>query len=1034
MATVKLRILGECVIEVGERRIGPEAPQLFALLLYLGMASGRAVHKTELFELLFPGARDGGRASHNLRQLLYRLRGMGVDIALDGEQLRLTSSEVSSNLADFALMPRKERLHVGSSKLTLLPCYEPRISPQLTDWVESLRSQMTLTLRSVLREDFRSYQRECDWESVVTGGNSLLSLDDSSQEAVSGIAEALLMLGRKLEALDVIDNFLADCDPSSVHALRQLRGRIARAKQTIRPLQSSFHGRAAEMRSLSRQWSSVLESLPQVAVIVGPPGIGKTRLSKEFSAYVSLHSGQTLTYRCDASDNTRPHSLFKQLLPQLRSLRGSLGASPALQHHLARLLDDESTPTTMEPAALEATRRELQLALIDLLDAVASETNLLLVIDDAQFLDLASRAVLEAITDRQRQIAIMLYCAYRGIELEGSQLLKAETQVLLLAPLTHDQSIAVLHELLPQRSADHAFLETCVAQAHGNPYYLHAIAQSRVDSDAEWDRPFDIRTFAASSYFSLTSDARTLFESSVLLGRFANLQRVRAIACLDGPPLLAALRILEDQGLLVFAQGELRCAHALLEDATRALIPSAVAAALHERIASYLENDASLQGYSPAITAAAAESWLAAGDAAAASRLLQHCAAHAARLGEPSVAASTLVRVPLQLLPVAERVSLLHHIVEYAEIAGNRELVCASLRDLLNASHELSSPAGTLQELEFRIIEADLLRGSQPVESLPPLTTLLANSAAPLANRARAGIRLLIAADMILDSSLAKSTITLLTPVLSELGRDDPLRLRAELIYETVFGDQRRALSLSVALLASHQTPSLTQATVNARRNVAFALSRMGLRSRANPVLTADYRFMAAHHVSSEAAYSALLLADHSLADGCTETASRWIDKAGTLVNKEPGYQSLQASYLTAVASVAVEEGRFEDAESVIAEAYEQFPAEGFQRFRSVVLAIRIKVQLARGLSALSFSDLEELQALYALGGHLGAQDSIVEALWLSEYAQGDAYQASVLLIEYLCERRRELGPPEASLRATTGADRAWSAWDALKS
>ena len=40
MAMVKLRILGECVIEVGDRCIGPESPQLFAFLLYLGSEAG----------------------------------------------------------------------------------------------------------------------------------------------------------------------------------------------------------------------------------------------------------------------------------------------------------------------------------------------------------------------------------------------------------------------------------------------------------------------------------------------------------------------------------------------------------------------------------------------------------------------------------------------------------------------------------------------------------------------------------------------------------------------------------------------------------------------------------------------------------------------------------------------------------------------------------------------------------------------------------------------------------------------------------
>src|SRR5678816_3772954 len=103
-----------------------------------------------------------------------------------------------------------------------------------------------------------------------------------------------------------------------------------------------------------------------------------------------------------------PHSLFKFLLPTLRSLRGSLGADPALRPHLDRLTGDDCAESPMEPAFVESVKSELQLALVDLVAAVASEQALLLAIDDAQYLDLASRSVLGALYRHRDGMPLML--------------------------------------------------------------------------------------------------------------------------------------------------------------------------------------------------------------------------------------------------------------------------------------------------------------------------------------------------------------------------------------------------------------------------------------------------------------------------------------------------------------------------------------------------------------------------------------------------------------------------------------------------
>src|SRR5438270_12780360 len=90
---VYLHTLGDALIKVGEKEIRPTAPLVFAALLYLGMERGRRVPRTALQELLFPDA-DERSGAHSLRQLLYKLRQLGVSIEADGSTVSLPADSV----------------------------------------------------------------------------------------------------------------------------------------------------------------------------------------------------------------------------------------------------------------------------------------------------------------------------------------------------------------------------------------------------------------------------------------------------------------------------------------------------------------------------------------------------------------------------------------------------------------------------------------------------------------------------------------------------------------------------------------------------------------------------------------------------------------------------------------------------------------------------------------------------------------------------------------------------------------------------
>ena len=78
MSHIRLCIIGDCLIEVDGAQITPSASHLFGLLLILAIENKRWLSRREIQDLLFVESATTERASHSLRQLLYRIRQMAV--------------------------------------------------------------------------------------------------------------------------------------------------------------------------------------------------------------------------------------------------------------------------------------------------------------------------------------------------------------------------------------------------------------------------------------------------------------------------------------------------------------------------------------------------------------------------------------------------------------------------------------------------------------------------------------------------------------------------------------------------------------------------------------------------------------------------------------------------------------------------------------------------------------------------------------------------------------------------------------------
>jgi DNA-binding SARP family transcriptional activator/tetratricopeptide (TPR) repeat protein len=1022
---IRLSLLGDSAIYIGDLALRPSASHLFALLLLLTQAPADGSSRSELQELLFSPT-EAGTAPHRLRQLLYHLRRLGV-IQREGPggAILLANPIVESVTPD-----RRSSGDGDFRPPRALPHYHPPLPPPFLAWLEQTRDRIEQRAKAQLIRQLREAQSRQDWSTAARIADMVLLTDPLNEEVAAAGAEAHAMLGRRDEALEMADRFVRelDGDQAAAAAMRRLRARIARTALSHRA--GTLRGREECLAMLAEQWEHSAAGGGRLALIVGPPGMGKTRVAEAFSAKIRLGGARVIHYLCDRQASQHPLALFSAILPELQSLRGSLGIAP--EHHAAleRLTPSRDTPRADLPGmvAIEARRAELQRALLDLLDAISVEQRLLIVVDDAHLLDDASCEVLRSVADRDNRAAVLVAAFARPRSDGPSRFSLARRAASYLLPRLSDEDCReLLLELRSGSPLSDEQLRWALSQAQGNPFYLYALANLSPDKGT---LPGHVRSLAMCTYFALTPLARTVLESCLLLDTLATLPRVGRVAGIEEPALVGALRELEELDLVHFEGITLRGPHAILDEALRQLIPGSVSALLHTRIAGTLAEEFVAGGYSPSLAWAAVQSWLSAGNPRAAVELARRCAREAATLGEPQAGAELLSRIPRTALPPEDRRGLLDDLFDLAQAGNCQSLVLEALRERMEMAEKLNEGAQIRATLTLLAISNAIQDCGDPRDEADRLQEMLRDRRLSPATRAMAGKRLIALADVQFDQPLATDTYAHLLDDDEPAFADDSSFLSACMIYHTTFGDTARALDLIEAATPSVTTPSSGADFRNSvRDNASLALLRLGHYERARDRAIYTFEYLIARGAVWNAEFALSIVTDAEVSLGNWESAERWTQRWHEIATRRARYQSRFVSgYFSTKMLLAIHHGRYEEAERVLSTLGE-FGLLHAARYRALTLAYMTLIKYWSEDAALPDSLTGELRSLYARGQSFGAQDPIVEALWCAATREGRTDEASRMLKDYLTTHRRERTRPEWNLRRTTAQDPAWAAY-----
>jgi len=383
------------------------------------------------------------------------------------------------------------------------------------------------------------------WGQVPNLAARLQAAADPGQVVISGDTASLVSGYFELAALGPL-TLKGISDP--VPAFRAVRRSAARHRLETRPL-TGFVSRDDALAWLGAEWDRAALGVSRLALVMGEPGIGKSRLILEFSSGLARRGHTVHTVYCSRRGSLSPLQPFAELL--------------------------DGTPATPLEVDEWAT-------------ATSRAGPLLLVVEDAHWAD---PSTVEAAHLVARQSSPILVLMSARPEIADDPQVRATSQ-LTLDRLSDDDAFDLL-DLLPETADLKPDVRAAlVRRADGVPLFLEELARSLAEGISD---PQALTTPATlneviTARLDRLGDAKRVAQAAAIIGRTFETSVLRAATDLDDEALQVDLRRLMEHAIIESTgrDGELQFRHALLHEASYRSVLRAERAHIHEAVGDML--------------------------------------------------------------------------------------------------------------------------------------------------------------------------------------------------------------------------------------------------------------------------------------------------------------------------------------------------------------------------------------------------------------------------------------------------------------
>lgn len=433
-------------------------------------------------------------------------------------------------------------------------------------------------------------------EVVAAGGETLVTGDAvnvaARLEQAAGPGEILIGVGterlvRETVEAESVDPLSLKGKDEPVSAFRVV-GLGESVPAFTRPIGAPFVGRGTELAQLEGAMAAAVEARqPRLVTIVGPPGIGKSRLVRELLARVEARA---LVGRCLSYGEGITYWPLREIVSQVGNVEASLAGTADAELAATRIT--AATGASSTPASPE----EIAWGFRRLFEALATDGPVLLVLDDIHWAEPVLLDLIEYVVAFAQDVPLFVLCTARPDLFEARPSWttpKPNTWILNLEPLSEVDSGGLVDQLadLPAEAVGRV-----VQAAEGNPLFVEQLVSMWAESDdGQLEVPPTLQALLAARIDRLTDGERAVVSRGSVEGRLFHRGSVMALSGEIerreiGAHLMNLVRkeLIRPDRAVVPGDDGFRFAHILIRDAAYDAIPKRLRASFHGAYADWL--------------------------------------------------------------------------------------------------------------------------------------------------------------------------------------------------------------------------------------------------------------------------------------------------------------------------------------------------------------------------------------------------------------------------------------------------------------